>query len=377
MQLWSSLSALFLDRPRVYASTLYLRRLLKAGHEVELFYAGDRMWPGTGHGSRFVVRPRGAAPVRPGEIIVAEVEGIPELCRVRALTPQGLLTVADADPSGPVALKPEAVLGRIDDRPSRLAVLRPLRVLRRVAMDVREASRGSLPPETDAAETIRKKYDAQATAYRSSPAVDLSVSLAERVRATVPPAGRILVAGCGTGRECFGLVARGWSAIGVDYSGAMIAAAHQEAAQRGLQPEFLQADLRDLQLAAGSLAAILFTFDVYSFIPNRDERVAVLRRMSRWLQEGGVIFLSARRAHGMYSRMLLSLQWLVAPTRGDGEWGRSHTRWIDNQGAVRRAFVRHFRDRDLRLETSAAGLSMGPWRDGHAVLRPADSAPGE
>jgi hypothetical protein len=121
-------------------------------------------------------------------------------------------------------------------------------------------------------------------------------------------------------------------------------------------------------VAATSLGAIVFTYDVYSFLPGRAARIDVLRRMRRWLASDAALFLSARRATSWYQRSILTLQHAVQDTAG--EWGDSHTRWIATNGEMRRSFLRVFTDRDLASEARAAGFEIGTWEGGHAMLRP-------
>src|SRR4029453_7657144 len=101
----------------------------------------------------------------------------------------------------------------------------------------------------------------------------------------------------------------------------------EQAARQGLSATFEVADLRLHAEPPGSLAAVVFTYEVFSFLPRSRERIAALRSMAPWLMKGGVIFLSARRLHGAYEAFVLSV--LHRAGLGAGrEWGDSHTRWI-------------------------------------------------
>ena len=51
-----------------------------------------------------------------------------------------------------------------------------------------------------------------------------------------------------------------------------------QAQRRSLSIRFEEGDLRTHRERAGSLAGILFTYDVYSFLADREERIAMLRR---------------------------------------------------------------------------------------------------
>jgi SAM-dependent methyltransferase len=162
---------------------------------------------------------------------------------------------------------------------------------------------------------------------------------------------------------------------GVDFAPAMVEAARREAARRGVAAEFREADLRRVDEASGSLAAVHFTYDVYSFLPSREDRIALLRRMRGWLEPGGVILLSARRVRGGWARLVLLAQALSTRRGSPRTWGASHTRWLDPSGGLHRSFVQVFGERMIRREVDAAGLEAENWEGGHVLLRPVADLP--
>jgi SAM-dependent methyltransferase len=226
--------------------------------------------------------------------------------------------------------------------------------------------------DAPAEETVRRKYDAQAAFYAAEMEPRLDPLLLGRLRDLVAPGGRILVAGSGTGPECLALEAEGWQVKGVDFSVAMVEQARKTAQARGSRVEYLQADLREHREPPGSLAAVFFTYEVYSFIRDAPSRIRVLDRMRDWLGKEGVVFLSARTVHGLYQGLLLTARFMRPGRMGPdtGEWGQSHTRWLSPAGDLSRSFVRIFTLRGLRRETRRAGYEMGPWQGAHAVLVP-------
>lgn len=148
----------------------------------------------------------------------------------------------------------------------------------------------------------------------------------------------------------------------------MIDAARKDAVARGLDIPFHVSDLRTHDEPGGSFAAVLFTFDVYSFIPRSDVRIGILRKIGQWIAPEGVVFLSARRVQRAYDRWILTLQWGAGRFRD--EWGKSHSRWISSAGGIQRSFVHVFTDSRLRAEARRAGFVMNGWQEGHALLRP-------
>ncbi len=225
----------------------------------------------------------------------------------------------------------------------------------------------------DPAATVLAKYEAQAPFYAGVGGTEMTQRLLGWFRERVPPGGRVLVAGSGTGRESFALARSGWEVRGVDFSPSMVEIAKREAARRGLAASFLTADLRAHDEPPASLAAVYFTYDVYSFLPRRSERVRLLERMGGWLAPGGIVFLSARRFERLYDPLILTLQWISRLDDDDGRlarWGQSHTRWIGHDGTLHRSFVQVFTNAALRREVEEAEFVMGEWRGNHCLLVP-------
>ena len=361
---WHPLSALVLPDPPVFLTPNLLRLLLKKGGTIDIIYAGDRMAPALRHGAKVRLQRLEEAP-RLGEAVVACPSGIPDLLRVTSMSKSMIELRGDADPSEVLSVSREALLASArlpEEVPGQL-----LRFLRRYALDLREAVRERHDPGEPAA-TVRLKYDTQASFYATSPGKEIEESLLESIRQQVASGGRVLVAGSGSGRECFALARQGYEVVGVDFSPTMVETARSEARRRNVEVDFRHADLRLHCEPAGSYDCILFTYDVYSFISDRQARIDLLQKMSRWLAPNGRVFLSARRVRGGYDRALLTLQWMAGARRKASNWGASHTRWIAMNGTLHRSFINVFTERQLQREAKAGGFEIGEWKGGHAIL---------
>jgi SAM-dependent methyltransferase len=192
--------------------------------------------------------------------------------------------------------------------------------------------------------------------------------LVERVQRRAAGGSAVLVLGSGVGTECFALAQAGYRVTGIDFSPAMVRFARDEAQRRGLAVEWLLADVRTLDLPEAAFAALFFTYDVYSFLPGREQRVALLRKLATWVADDGAIFLSARRVRSVYEALVLTLEWLALRRAGAAEWGDSHTRYIPGDGTLRRSYVHVFPGGALRAEAAAAALRIEAWEGGHGVL---------
>lgn len=350
---WHPLATLLLTDPPGYLTERLARMLLRVG-SLRLRYAGDRMWPALEHGQRVDVHPATCAPSR-GSVALVVVDGVPELLRVQRVGSDRLTLTADADPGMTVRASRSAILGRLDGRPR--PGLPGARRMRRLALELHEGWRGRADDPREPAGSVLRKYDEQAVFYADIEGEGLDPAVAEVLGERHGADSAVLVIGSGTGRECFGLARKGHRVLGLDFAPKMVELARRGASERGLDLEFRQGDARRFDPGPRRFAAILFTYDVYSFVPGRDERIRMLGRMAGWLGQGGRVLLSARTARSAYERSLLSVQWLSRLRAGPPpEWGASHTRWLSGDGELCRSFVQVFTPSMLRGELRAAGF---------------------
>ena len=97
--------------------------------------------------------------------------------------------------------------------------------------------------------------------------------------------GRALDLGCGEGRNAIWLAAQGWQTTGVDFSPVGIDKGRRIASSAGAQVDWVVADLREHQPAAGGYDAVLLA---YLHLPQADLRV-VLGRAGQALAPGGTL----------------------------------------------------------------------------------------
>ena len=100
--------------------------------------------------------------------------------------------------------------------------------------------------------------------------------------------GRALDLACGEGRNAVWLAQQGWSVTGVDFSGVAIAKAERLAESRGVDVEWVVADLLDYRPPEGLDLVVVF----YLQVPA-DERLLVLGRAAEALAPGGTLLVVA------------------------------------------------------------------------------------
>jgi len=95
----------------------------------------------------------------------------------------------------------------------------------------------------------------------------------------LPKNARILDAGCGSGPVAAYLASRGFDVVGVDLSSSMLAIARE----RAPDVEFIQHDIRALDLPARSFDAIVCTFVLIHI--SRSQARSVIRKFSSLLKQ--------------------------------------------------------------------------------------------
>lgn len=139
-------------------------------------------------------------------------------------------------------------------------------------------------PPADYTASTKEYYDAHSADFcRNTVSVDIS-ALYDPFLRELPPGGRILDAGCGSGRDSLAFLERGFRVVSVDASKEMVAAATQYTGQQALLLTFdaLEFDREfDGIWACGSLVHIA-----------RRDLPSVLARLSRALKPHGVAYLS-------------------------------------------------------------------------------------
>ncbi len=120
-------------------------------------------------------------------------------------------------------------------------------------------------------------------AFGRPPAVDEAVRL---LLDRLPAGARVLDIGSGTGRPVAeDLVAAGHEVVGVDVSATMVDIARRQVPRA----RFVHADIREWESEDASWDAVCAFFPFLQM--TRDEVVAVLAKVARWLKPGGVLAL--------------------------------------------------------------------------------------
>jgi len=189
------------------------------------------------------------------------------------------------------------------------------------------------------------------------------------------PVNTILDLGCGTGGHAIPLSQRGYAVTGVDQSRDMLTRARAKAGNGGKAPEFVQSDLRSLDLGRTYDAAVMM-FAVLGYQVENDDVLAALGTVARHLRKGGLFAFDIwygpgvlRDPPGERARAFHDgKREIIRIARGDLDVGRQlasvkYDLWsVENSGSVEKTSERHtmrfFFPKELELFLQIAGLRL-------------------
>lgn len=104
--------------------------------------------------------------------------------------------------------------------------------------------------------------------------------------------GSALCFGCGTGREVFTLAKRGLKTVGIDQVPESIRFANDHARKNHLSAEFLEGEINQFEIGGRKFDYAFMLNVVYSYLPSREYRIEVLRKIRRVLIPNGLCILN-------------------------------------------------------------------------------------
>ncbi len=151
----------------------------------------------------------------------------------------------------------------------------------------------------------------------------------------------VLDVGCGPGRHSLEFARRGFHVTGIDRTAGYLSDARSNAAQQGLDAEFVQADMREFSRpAAFDVAVSLLTS--FGYFENPGDDVMVLEHIHASLKPGGHLAMELMGKE-VLARMFRQRDWqeienvalLLEERRLSEDWGRLDVRWTVLSGNAR------------------------------------------
>jgi SAM-dependent methyltransferase len=112
-------------------------------------------------------------------------------------------------------------------------------------------------------------------------------------------AGRVLELACGTGRHALELARHGLSVVATDYSPDMLACAKAREQTAGARVQFLEQDMRRLDVPGRPFDAVVSFFDSIGYVQTNEALMQVLTGAHEHLRPGGLLVLEFWHAAAM------------------------------------------------------------------------------
>ena len=178
------------------------------------------------------------------------------------------------------------------------------------------------------------------------------------------PRDRILVVGCGTGRDLLALLELGFHADGLEPVVELAQQARERLARRGLHATVHTADIVTAALPE-PIDVFILSWYCYSYIPQRRRRVAMLGRLRERLAPHGRILITYILAEPPPRRALWRLAELAARVSGV-DWRPEYGDVFVARHEIGRIHFEHrFTPDEIEAEAREAGLRVA--HHAHAV----------
>jgi SAM-dependent methyltransferase len=210
----------------------------------------------------------------------------------------------------------------------------------------------------DVRAAIQREWDGQAADSDAYIASGLMLWEREFYLAFLKPDDRMLLIGCGTGRDLLALRELGYRAEGLDVGPWCTARARAVLEARGLAAPVHTGTIETADVP-GPFDVFIFSWFCYSYIPQAAVRIDVLRKLRDHLLPGGRILISYEPARTAPRRWTIRLARLFSRlSRSDWRLEYGDVVRLGEPGRYFEHYEHRFTPESLADEVRAAGLTV-------------------
>jgi len=209
----------------------------------------------------------------------------------------------------------------------------------------------------DLIEFSRRSYEkpGDVDSWAEDPFVDSGLTEDEKALIDAAPtrSGKLLLLGAGGGREAIPFTQMGFEVTGVDFIPGSVERLIENGRKRGLTIHGLTQEISQLSVSKDNYDIVWISRDMYSCIPNRSRRVAMVQRIHDALKPGGYFLCQYHLNPAMYpSPRGIKLRRLIAIlTLGNYQYEPGDCLWQNIE------FLHAFSSEEqVRSEIEAGGL---------------------
>lgn len=180
----------------------------------------------------------------------------------------------------------------------------------------------------------------------------------EFYRQTLRPTDRIVVVGCGTGRDVIALARAGHTVDGIDRVPSVVDAARGHISRHGLNANVAVACI-DAPAELPVYDVYIFSYYCYSLIRGRDRRVRALRAIAAAAPHARVLIVAQRGVHRRWSTGFLQLANRIFRSNWRGEPGDVFR--LDERGLI--LYHHEFAPWEVPVEAREAGYEVTRVKD--------------